>query len=211
MRGPASLYELCQQEVTNQLSAETVLPTLYCAQLTGDVALRSEAERLILQNFPALDELGIFADVAPGRMLRALLDNLLRRCAAASQPATRKPLAATSQDSTTTSPHPRCAAAHIEASCGRLPPAHVLRERQLFHQRRKPSGSRDARRESPDAAIRRDHVNSTGGGHGGDDGHDADGEADGKGAELHWALEGGSSDSSSSSGDGTSASDSDIE
>ena len=84
----STLFALCQHALANSLEAETVLPTLSLSRLLGARRLQSECERLVLQQYVALSELGAFEAVAGSSgcsarsVLRRLLFNVLSRHAA---------------------------------------------------------------------------------------------------------------------------------
>ena len=80
----ASLREICQRALANGLTAENVLPTLHVATLVEARRLRSECERLVLQNAAALAEMGAFAAFGGSArvVLRRLISNVLQRHAA---------------------------------------------------------------------------------------------------------------------------------
>jgi hypothetical protein len=82
--GVPSLHELAQQVLCNALAAEDVLPALHVAELLQAERLRSECERMVVQNFEALVQGQHFAagGVQPAPLLRSILAAGLARLAA---------------------------------------------------------------------------------------------------------------------------------
>ena len=82
--GVPSLHELSQNVLCNALAAEDVLPALHVAELLRAERLRSECERMVVQNFEALEQGQHFAagGVQPAPLLRSILAAGLARLAA---------------------------------------------------------------------------------------------------------------------------------
>ena len=83
-----SLHELSQHVLCNGLAAEDVLPALHVAELLRAERLRSECERMVVQNFEALEQGQHFAagGVQPAPLLRSILAAGLARLAARGAP-----------------------------------------------------------------------------------------------------------------------------
>ena len=79
LRGVLSLAELSQLTLATTLSPDTLLPTLHTAILLDSRWLRTECERLVIQNFEVLREAGALAGASPRLFLERLLFNVLGR------------------------------------------------------------------------------------------------------------------------------------